>query len=304
MDAGTGKFHGTQTAASAQALVSTSTSAYTFLPQQNLPSSPYSNGILQVALYNLFGPTFPSISVTTTGDNTSNYDAAAQAMAFNFLPYSQTSTVLINYSFSFENSNTFGYANLYIYPSLLPGPFASTGDADSVVGETIGKAKAFLELSVIDFLDNFPFAICLFKTGAGTCFAGQPTDFVCITEVANTAPLPVQHATASITGTTPGAITTFDISGLGQSASMYIQGTVLFSDTLNVLSSTQDFMFFINYNGPSNVTTCTVGPSNNTSVAPYLTYGVSSNVVTVYGVGVTGSTFNISFNYTIVQGGL
>jgi len=299
-----GAFHGIAASAANEVLVSSGAGSYVFLPEQNLPSPSYSTGALQIALFNLGGAAFPSLTVTQTGSATSNYSAAAEVMSFNFVPHSPTSQIQINYSFSMQNSQTFAFANIYFFGAQgVLTPFASTGDTNYQTGNTAGKCQASLHFPDIAFVDVIPVSICMFKSGIGTCTAGNPSDFVMVTEFAQSTPLPPYTVTFSLSGATPTLITTFNASGSSAPQSLYISGSVLFADVANLISVTiPNFQFLVQYNGAT--TTCTVGPSSATAAAPSLQYTVVGNVVSVYGVGIAGQSFTGSYNYTFLQGGI
>jgi len=287
-----------------QVFVSTGPNSYTFVSPGNMPSPPFSSGIVQMSLTNVGGtafPVFPSLPIV--GDNNSAYDPAAVVLAGVFTPFNAMSLVKVEWSMTIENTQDFGYANLYLYPDFITTPFGSSGDATAQTGFLACSCRGGVFFSGLSFVDAIPFAICVFTTGTGTTNGINPSDYVLITEYANTNPQPPQSANAVLSDATPVSLFTVDLSG-GKSASQYISGTVIYADFANLISNSQTFQILIQYNMTSNSTTCTVGPANALAAAPFLTYTIAGNTVSVNAVGIVGQTFNATCNYTFLQGSI
>lgn len=299
--------NGFASTAQPQVLVSTGASSYAFVPQQNMPSPPYSTGIVQMALTNVGGATpYPiyTTQLNVVGSDTSNYDAAAVVLSGTFTPYNAMSTVQVDWAMTINNTQDFAWANLYIYPNDIPTPFGTSNNAAYQAGDISNKVSGTVFLSGLSFLDEIPFAICVFKSGTGTTGGISPYDYVLITEYANTNPQPPQSVNVILSNATPVTLFTVDLSGNGLSASQYISGTVLYADMANLISNTQTFQILIQYNFTSNTTTCTVGPGNAIAANPFLTYTIAGNVVSINAVGLAGETFNTTCNYTFLQGSI
>jgi len=300
----TGSFSSVSAPAAGQVLTSTGVGSFAFVPQENLPSPAFSGGVIQMAMINFYGfsPPYPVFnSLTTAGNSTSLYDPAAVVMSGNFTPFNAMSTIKVEWSMTLSNTQDFAYANLYIYPEFINTPFGSTGDVTFQAGSIATSCKASIFLSGLSFVDNIPFAICVFKSGIGTTNGINQSDYILFTEYATTNPQPPQSASAVLTDATPVTLFTLDPAG-PNSVSRYVSGTVIYADAANLISNSQTFQILIQYNATSNTTTCTVGPGNALAVAPFLTYTIVGTAVSVNAVGIVGQTFNTTCNYTFLQG--
>jgi hypothetical protein len=299
-----GAFSAVASTAANQVLTSTGVSSFAFVPQQNLPSAPFSYGITQMALTTVGGavlyPIFNPISFV--GNSTSLYNAAAVVLSGTFTPYNPMSTIKVEWAMTLSNSQDFAYANLYLYPAYITSPFASSNDVTFQAGDISTSVKGSIYFTGLSFVDEIPFAICVFKSGVGTTGGINQSDYVLFTEYDNQAPLPPQTASAVLTDATPVTLFSVDLSGSGIPNSRYISGSVIYADAANLISNSQTFQILIQYSSTSNTTTCTVGPGNSLAANPFLTYTIVGNTVSVNAVGLVGETFNTTCNYTFLQG--
>jgi hypothetical protein len=300
-------FFAVASTAANQALVSTGADSFAFLPQQNLPSPAFSRGIVQMALTTVGGSTLYPIytNLTTVGSSSSNYNAAAVVLSGNFVPNNGHSIVKIEWSMTINNTQDFGVANLYLFPTLNPAPFGSSGDSTFQSGDIAVSCKGSVFFNPgLTFIDEIPFAICVFKTGTGSTGGINQSDYVLFTEYAAQPSGSLDIDPFVLVGATPVVVTTIDLTSNPTSTARYYTGTVLYADAANLISNVQAFQFLVQYNFTSNTTTASIGPSNSLAAAPFLTYAVVGNIVTISAVGIAGETFNCKMIVEMFQGGI
>lgn len=303
-DQNTGVFSSLSAPTSNQVLVSTGTNSYSYVPVTNLPSPQSSTGIIQFALYNLGGSPFPSQTITAMGDQTTNYDAAAQVLSCNFTPYSQTSSISIEFYYTAQSMNSAITVNLYAIPSSLPSPFAY-GQIYNTQGANLASGcTGVFEVGQIDFTNSLNLALCAFtNTAASGQTGGAVYDYILVKEFANNRN-PFLTAQVTSTSATPVTLLSIDVSQgeTGVPSSAWIHGSVTFFDSANLISNMQkNWMVLAQYNGTT--TTVEIGPVYTLTGVPTLTYTISGSTLTIAVVGEAGQTFICKANYQLTYGG-
>ena len=277
-------------------LSSTGINTYTFVSSVNAPKSELSTGILQLGVAVLGGAVFPSIPVGTVGSATSVYDAAALVLSYDFLPYSQTSDLFVEYALTSSCNNSTVFANLYAIPSVFPNPIRTAKSEQTTSSNIYSSCVAGASIGNLGVTGSINFSVCAFNSGTGTSSCGSPNDYILVTEVGKNV---ASVLTASVTSTSATPVTLFTLAAddVGPFPQGHmVSGQVGFFDTANLIGSFQDFMFVLAYDGFNS--TVSVGPAYSPVSEPSLTYSLSGNVLTVSVVGIASQTFLASAAYT------
>lgn len=293
-----GVFSGVAPTASSQTLQATGVNTFAFTSE-----IPFSAGAGVIQVLNFPAP--DTVNVTVLGGTTSSYNASALFMTFNFTPLQSTSQIYALWSmsggFPFD-----GAGNALIWCGYLNGnttPVISSYLADFNSGSgLLGGTKA-ASLIGSNLSGSQSFSVCTFAgTSASTPTATYDSSAVQIWEVSTVPPSPFA---IDVSTATPVLCLSFPVP---VNSSVVVEGDwVAFNNTSTpgaAQGGNGGAYLFVGIRGSGNVALA----NNNAVMTQVLAFGVApyiyvvansgTQALEVYGVGISGQTFNFNFNFT------
>lgn len=296
---GPGSFSSIPSPGAGYYLASNGANSYVFT--KNFAASQISYGVTNASFIALTGGS-PAPAITApVGDNSSNYDAAAQVLSTTWGAASPLSLVSITSSATCSVANSTAYINIYADPPQIPAPESSGNSVamDYPSGVIVAPTVTGFTYGNIGFVVPITSSACVFTSTASSVSAGYPGDFLLVEELVPLNSNNVSTATCTSTSATP--VTLFTITTDGSLDAYFCTGTVVFGDTAFLNSNSASFMFLLQQ-GTTGGPIVSVGPSSSLSAAPYLSYSIASNTLTVSVVGIASSTFDCKATYTVIEG--
>lgn len=263
-------------------------------------TSPISFGVINATFTTISGGSpIPSLSSVPIGNNSTNYDVAAQALGVTWGVASQLSSVNVTTSVTLGVAQGLGYLNIYADPGQLPAPETSGNSVESnyTVGTMVAPAVSGFSYGNISFIVPVSSYACAFSSVAGTS-AGYPGDFMLVEEIVPLNSNDLLTATCTSTSATPVTLFTIVSSAL---TSFFVTGTVVFGDAGYANSNSLDFMFILQQ-GTSGPPVVTAGPGDALAISPGLSYSITGNTLTVSVVGIASYTYNCKASYRVLAG--
>ena len=294
----TSKFNAVAPSSPGQLLCSTGDNTYTFLPQ--VPSS-NSSGLVGFAMVTRGGTIYNQFAAPS-GNNTSSYNASGLLFSTTYANKYPNSLLLIQYAGTQTIQTGTGYSNLYINPATSPAPVASASIVMTPADSSSFLCAGTLSTTSPAYVSNRTYSVCCFGnlTGA-SLYVGAPSDYLTVSEFMPTVPNNAITGTVNTSVATP--VTLFIIT-VAASSSVFITGSVLFSDPVAEQ----------NGNGVSFSAMAQRGASGNVTVAfntflgqsivaiPAIVFTPGATTLTCSVNGLNGVSMNCLFSYTAAVG--